>query len=229
VSGGSVPKSIDSPEEARLPERVLVWLADLAKVPNDERELFFENIREAVQTTWEQRDIMKGGPTKAKIEALEQTASSLYKLVRNLDSNEREFIKTFLGKRDFAFGRISGEGGLLQTAYEIAHLFSVLTGNPSPPYPHQPPPAARRGKPQGSVKDRAFQDFVFQLDLYASLAGGRLTLEKNIGAGTLLKAIDILARHLPDDVVPEKPLSTTTLQRIKALVRTTIKQEAELK
>ena len=224
-----MPKSIDSPQGSRLPEHVLVRLADLAKVPNDERELFFENIREAVQATWEQHDLMKGGPTKAKIETLEKTASSLYKSLRNLDSNEREFLETLLGKRDFAFARISGEGGLLQTAYEVAHLFSLLTDKPSPPFPHQTRPAVKRGKPPGSVKNWVFQDFIFRLNLYASLAGGRLTLEKNIGAGALLKAIDLLARYLPDEVVPKEPLSTTTLQRIKALVRMTIEQEAELR
>jgi hypothetical protein len=46
------------------------------------------------------------------------------------------------------------------------------------------------------------------------MVGGRLTLEKNIVRGSLIKAIKILAEHLPDGFVPD-PVSTSTLQRLK--------------
>jgi hypothetical protein len=58
-----------------------------------------------------------------------------------------------------------------------------------------------------------FAAFVVKLSRAARAAGGRLGLQKNIGKGPLLEAIEIVAPHLPDGFVP-KPLSASTLQRI---------------
>jgi hypothetical protein len=225
-----MPKSIDSSQEAHVPDEVLCRLAGLAKVPNDERELFFVNVREAVQTAWERHEITKGWPRKSKIKALEKTASTIYKSLRNLDKHESDLIKQLLDDREIAFDRILGERGVLEAAYQVAHLFSILTGKPPPANPHQQPRAPKRGKPSGSVTNWIFQDFVFDLDLSARVAGGRLTLNKNIpkGKGTLILAIELLADHLPNDFLPQKPPSAATLQRIKDAVSAAEKQAKEL-
>jgi hypothetical protein len=76
------------------------------------------------------------------------------------------------------------------------------------------PQAHRRGRPKGTIKNRAFQGFVRGLFLAAERAGGRYTLEKNIRKGTVIEAINILAPYLPDGFVP-KNLPFSTLQRIK--------------
>ena len=64
------------------------------------------------------------------------------------------------------------------------------------------------------MKDWVFQHFVNTLLASATIAGGRLTLEKNIGKGSLIEAIEILAPYLPDGFV-RRPMPVTTLQRLK--------------
>ena len=71
----------------------------------------------------------------------------------------------------------------------------------------------QRGRPAGTVKDRASQEFVYKLLECASLHGGTFSLEKNIRRGTLLEALKLLAPYFPEGVAPEK-LSPSTLQRI---------------
>jgi hypothetical protein len=105
-------------------------------------------------------------------------------------------------------------GGLLETTYQVAALFSLLTGKPHPPYPHEAPRPRKRGRRKGGVKDYIFQNFVSDLLNSTKTAEGRLTLEKNIRVGTLIKAIKMLAPHLPLGLVPKR-LPTSTLQRLK--------------
>jgi hypothetical protein len=76
------------------------------------------------------------------------------------------------------------------------------------------PRAHRRGRPRGTVKNRAFQHFVRGLFLAAERAGGRYSLEKNIGKGTVIEAIDMLGPYLPRGFVPRN-LPFSTMQRIK--------------
>ena len=64
------------------------------------------------------------------------------------------------------------------------------------------------------MKDSIFQNFVCALLIFTKRARGRFTLEKNIGIGTLIEAIEMLAPHLPDGFVPEH-LPASTLQRLK--------------
>ena len=76
------------------------------------------------------------------------------------------------------------------------------------------PQAHRRGRRRGTIKNPAFQHFVRGLFLAAERAGGRYTLEKNIGKGTVIEAIDILAPYLPRGFVPRN-LPFSTMQKIK--------------
>jgi hypothetical protein len=76
-----------------------------------------------------------------------------------------------------------------------------------------------QGRPRGgafSISSRSLVEFVFRLLLDVRAAGGRLTLDKNTGGGTLVKALDLLRPHLPPGLIPKKP-PLSTLARIAAL------------
>ena len=64
------------------------------------------------------------------------------------------------------------------------------------------------------MKDWIFQNFVLDLLIHTTAAEGRLSLEKNIGTGRLIEAIQMLTPYLPDGFVAER-LSMSTLQRLK--------------
>jgi hypothetical protein len=137
-------------------------------------------------------------------------------MLGNLNSDEREFIGEILGRTGL-FEKISsgGVGGLRRTAYQFALLFSLVTSKPHPRYLHQSPKPRQRGKKLGGVKNPIFDNLVYDLLISTTTAGGKLTLEKSYPPfGTLIHAIETLAPHLPDGIVP-KPLSASTLQRIK--------------
>ena len=117
------------------------------------------------------------------------------------------------------FGRISDGGvdGLERTAYQIALLFSFLTGRPPPRLPSQPPDLPGKGRRTGSVARWIFQEFVWHLLLSTSEVGGEFTFAKEPLTGTLIGAIEMLAPYLPDGFVP-KPLPGSTLQRLIELM-----------
>jgi hypothetical protein len=153
----------------------------------------------------------------SKRRKLVDAALTLYDTLGSLKSYERELIEgIFGGKARFLFGRISsgGTAGLEQTAYQLALLFSLVAGKPPPRLPSQPWEPTGVGRRSGAVKDWIFQNFVWDLLLSTSTAGGRLKLEKNIRKGSLIEAIKMLAPNLPDGFVPD-PLPGSTLQRLK--------------
>ena len=161
--------------------------------------------------------LANGGLTKKKGKTLLSAAVTIYEALGDLNKNERELVERILGgERGFIFDRISvgGLGGLRQTTYQQAHLFSLLTGKPSPAYPHEAAQPRRRGRRKGGVKDHIFQNFVCDLLISTKTADGDLTLEKNIGVGTLIKGIKTLAPYLHVGLVPKR-LPTSTLQRLK--------------
>jgi hypothetical protein len=75
----------------------------------------------------------------------------------------------------------------------------------------------RGGRRPGTVNNASFQSFAQEMFIAVEASGGRLTIEKNIGRGTVVKAIDILKPHLPHRFIP-KQLPFSTLQRIKLRV-----------
>jgi hypothetical protein len=100
----------------------------------------------------------------------------------------------------------------LETANELVHLLTYATGTRGF---NDVAPRARVGRRPGTVKDPNFQEFVSQILILTQFKGKGLTLEKNIGTGTVIEAIDALARYLPPGFVPA-PLPIQTLQRVKA-------------
>jgi hypothetical protein len=210
-----------------LTDEVLNGLADLAKVSEDEQKLFFDAIREAVDLAWERHALVTSCATKKSIRDLEKIASALYRSLHNLDKSERKFIGQVLEERSLAFDRISGDGGLLKATYEVAHLFSILTGRPPPSYPHLPARRAKRGRPSGSVDNWILHDFVLDLVLHAQGAGGRLPLDANNKYGALIWAVELLGSYLPVDLA-ERQLSPRTLRRLNEMASAIYEQACAL-
>ena len=77
------------------------------------------------------------------------------------------------------------------------------------------------------MKDPIFQNFVCDLWISTTAAGGELTLEKTTPPrGTMTKALKMLSPHLPDRFVP-KALAGSTLQNIRNFYSRIIKAEEE--
>jgi hypothetical protein len=200
-----------------VPDEVLQRLAALGDVRADQHDFFFGAVRMQVQTACELSVLVKGRLTDKNGAPLLRAALAIYEVLGNLNKDERDFVEGILAdKSEFLFGRISGEGihGLRHTAYQLVLLFSLATGKPHPGYLYEARQRRQRGKRPGTKKNSIFQNFVCALIIFTRRARGRLTLEKNIGTGTLIKAIEMLAPHLPDGFVPE-PLPASTLQRLK--------------
>ena len=166
---------------------------------------------------------------------LVSAALTLYDTLSNLNEDECALIEGILGsKAGFIFDRISSKGmtGLNETAYQLALLFSLMTGKSPPRY--QAPQkrsqkdargvptdeallsleAHKRGKRPGDVKNWIFQNFVFDLLTSTAVAGGKLPHDKNRPGRPLVKAIRMLEPHLPDGFMPNR-LPRSTLQRIR--------------
>jgi hypothetical protein len=228
-------KSINtSPQVLPVPtDEALRQLADLGDVPADQREFFFESVRTSVQTAWELDGLAKNRLAtlaSKRGKKLVHAALTLYDTLGDLHNSERKFIEGILGdKAKFIFRRISGAGlsGLEQTAYQIALLFSLVTGKPLPREPSELPESPGRGRRSGTVKHWIFQKFVWDLLISTTTADGRLTLDKHTPKGTLVDAIRTLARHLPEGFVPRR-LPGSTLQRLKDSCARTVKAVVDL-
>ena len=201
-----------------VPDEVLQRLAVLCDVHADQHDFFFGAVRMQVQTACELSALIKGRLTDKKGAPLLRAAVAIYELLGNLTKDERDFIEGVLAdKSEFLFGRISGEGlpGLRYTAYQLVLLFSLATGKPHPGYPYEARQRRRqRGKRPGTKKDAIFQNFICALIIFTRRARGGFTLEKNIPAGTLVEAIELLTPHLPPGFVPDT-LPGSILQRLK--------------
>jgi hypothetical protein len=79
----------------------------------------------------------------------------------------------------------------------------------------------RRGRPVSSryphwTVPGSFYGFVLRLLWDVGAAGGRLSLSKNTGTGSLIKVLDLLRPHLPPKFIPSRP-SLAALNRIKMI------------
>jgi hypothetical protein len=81
----------------------------------------------------------------------------------------------------------------------------------------QPPkPVGRPGRTRSVRLVGSFDQFVLRLLWNVREAGGQLTLDKNSGHGTLMRALELLRPHLPPMLVPHGP-ALSSLQRLKTL------------
>ena len=109
----------------------------------------------------------------------------------------------------FAFERLSSGGlaGLQQTTYELARLFSLVTGETPPRRPRE----TRKGGTE-TIKHPRYQKFVSDFVLSTMTAGGKLHNNPWGQSSSLADALMIPVPYLPAGFDP-KFLSLATLQR----------------
>jgi hypothetical protein len=182
-----------------LPDRARV--ADVARVPEKACDQFSDAIFGAICDAWQEADVLE---TASDI----QQDRTLSAAIHTLRTAKQALTDLNEGQRQELRWPISEiEGG-------IDRFFEWVLGGTEPIRRR----AHRRGRRPGAVANRVCENFVGRLLLAAERSGGRLSLEKNIGKGSLIEALHILRAHLPQDVMPSVP-SHSTLQRIKSRVR----------
>jgi hypothetical protein len=191
---------------------MLLRLAEVARVPEENRDGFWLAVFGAVLDAWEHDDSRKMALALKQNEVLSRAIVALRAARQALADLDQECKK--IGP--------SGRGGLAEAQFwwslpeliaAIEHgmdrFFEWTLEATEPPRPR----AHRRGRRPGTVKNRRFRVFLRKLTNAAKAYGGRLGLQKNIPKGALLEAIEIVAPHLPEGFVPKR-LSASTLQRI---------------
>jgi hypothetical protein len=188
-------------------------LADLARVPEENRDGFLLAVFEAVIEAWEHNASREIAASLNQNEVLSRAIGALRAARQALaDLNEEGDWKVesnrLGGLADAQFWwRLSELTAAIEQGMD--RFFEWTRDETEPPRPR----AHLRGRRRGTVKNPRFRDFVWKLTIAAKHYGGRLGLQKNIRKGALLEAIKIVARHLPNGFVP-KHLSASTLQRI---------------
>jgi hypothetical protein len=216
-----------------IPRQVAEEVADIARVPEDQRELFCDAVCYDVEMIWKRdrrAELLKpgdklSGPGEALKKAA-QAARTLDQAFGSLTEADRKWVEKLLNQEDsdskerligrFPLGEPLRE--LSFTVWLLARLFSRATGEVPPLVAGLAKLPVRPGRKRGAVKDSAFASFVFYLHVSTAVAGGKLTLDKNrnFKDGTLVEALKILRPYLPRGVIPDDlTLHLATLQRIK--------------
>jgi hypothetical protein len=205
----------------RLGERLVSWLlripsmpqrlAELAHVPEENREEFWLAVVRAVLDAWEHDASRKFRVLLYQNEVLARAIDALRAARRALADLDEDCKKVRPSERGqlaeyYFWWRLPELTADIERGMD---RFFVLTGETEPPRPR----AHQRGRRPGTAKNPSFRVFLRKLRNAAKASGGTLGLQKNMEKGALLEAIEIVAPHLPDGFVP-KDLSASTLQNI---------------
>jgi hypothetical protein len=177
-------------------------VADLADVPPEKRASFYGLLCGTVHAVQSRARRTKPGPEL--IEAAD-AARTLHEALGSLNKDDREWIERLLAELPEWSDAAISLRNLPQTVWLLATLFSTAIGNSPPSGPGKAARHGQRGRRRGTVKNVIYQKFVFELLVSVGVNGGDLSFDKNYRTGTLLDAMKILAPHLPDGVVPDKP------------------------
>ena len=216
-----------------LPRDVAEWVAKIAQIPDGYWEYFCDDLVDTVRRICRRdRRAVSSKPGEALKKAAE-AALALNKAFGSLTKADREWVENLLNQepshyRERLNGREPAEfsfflhdvpeplRSLSQTVFLVARLLSTAVGKVPPLMVGVDKLPVKRGRQKGSVENPTFHHLVEHLLIAASLWGGRLTLDKNFGTGTLLEALDRLRLHLPRGVIPsDLAPHLATLQRIK--------------
>lgn len=209
-----------------LLSQVAEQVADIARVPAQEHEPFCDSVCDSVQTIWKRdRRTELSRPGEALKKAA-YAARTLDQAFGSLNKADRGWVGKLLNQEPaWSQERLIGRAPqyeplreLSLTVWLLAGLFSAATGEVSSPLAGVARLPLNPGKKRGTVNDTAFHDFVHTLLVYATEAGGRLTVDKNKSykEGTLVEGLHILRPYLPRGVIPKDLTSRlSTLQRIK--------------
>lgn len=209
---------------------VLREIADLADTPKDESNFYYDAVLDNVRNTCELKTL-SDALTKKKSAKMHSSALTLQEALWGLNKREAKFIDKMLNDKSARiFNKISGLGteGLKEIAYQLAAFFALLAGKPQPRSPSLGAAQRKRGKSPGgrrpgSINDPILQAFILDLWLSTRVAGGKLSFARSLSQGTMLKAMTLLAPHLPSGFVP-RVLPYRRLQDLSALCN---KLEAE--
>jgi hypothetical protein len=188
-------------------------LAELARVPEENRNGFWLTVFDAMIEAWEHDASRKLALSLNQNEVLSRAVDALRvarQALGDLDEERKKKMVSYeLG--GLAEAQFWWSLPLLTAAIEQGmDKFFEWTGKATePPRPR----VHRRGRRPGTVKNPTFRVFLRKLSNAAKAHGGRLGLQKNISEGALLEAIEIVAPHLPEGFVPKRR-SASTLQNI---------------
>jgi hypothetical protein len=199
-------------------------VAELARIPPNEREPFCDYIGDTVEMVWKlDRRAISSKSGDALVKAAE-AARALNEAVCSLKNEDRKWVNVVADRHPSLSQeqRIRGTTAddqfqineLNYTVWLLATLFNFAVNRSSPVVSGKVGVPGRRSKKSGIGKDMMFE-FVLRRILTATAeAGGRLSFNKNSCDGTLVEALALLRPSLPQDVIP-KALTRWVIQEIK--------------
>jgi hypothetical protein len=200
-------------------------VAELARIPVTERELFCDYVCDTVETVKKlDRRATSAKPGDALVKAAD-AARALNEAVCSLKKEDREWVDMIADSHPslFQVERIRGTRGttdlfqineLNYTVWLLATLFNFAVNRSSPIVPGVVGSPGRTSKKSGIGRDMMFEFFLARLDTATAEAKGRLSFNKNLCTGSLVKALDRLRLHLPEGVIPPA-LNRWTIQEIR--------------
>jgi len=205
---GHIPNLLPQP----LPPDEALRLADLARVPPEEHELFFELIDMTIALVWMRDRRALGTRIGPALDGVAKAARVLQQRFGQLDPINRRWVER-LWRRTYLYNNWLPD--VPETVFRLSHLFSSAAGMSPPRSTSEARPRHQKSNRQRTRKDVIFRDFVRRLRSIAGECGGKLSLDHEHEGGSLLDAISILSPHLPKGVVPKK-VSPKALKKIIA-------------
>ena len=231
-------------EPADLIDDAIIRIAERAKVPIERRVDFCAALPGLFKLarTWHEWDVTSAPKRKAidrQLKQLEKDATAFKAMLEGLDDAARKTLGIY-ARRHELFGAAATdeqlrfqvmdliEGGQVEIGLSRVGLFTKVVDDirTAASTREWPPSSAKGGAPSkslhlpGNPNVRAFDLFVIELERLVYSQGGRTTLDKNYGTGTLIKIIDVARPHLPNDFVPDK-LKLSRLRRLQQQARPT--------
>ncbi len=236
-------------EPADLTDEAIIRIAELAKVPTERRADFCAALPGLFKLArnWHEWDVTSAPKRDAidrQLKQLEKDATAFKARLEGLDDAARKQLGIYALYHE-RFGTAAAddedaakqrrfrimdlvEGGRVKIGLSRVALFARVVDDirTAASTREWPPSSAKGGAPSksldlpGNPNVKAFDLFVIELVRLVHFHGGRTTLDKNYGTGTLIKITDVARPHLPNDFVPDK-LKLSRLRRLQQQARPT--------
>jgi hypothetical protein len=181
---------------AKLQDDFLVRLARAAKVPEKNQSAFSANVRDLLTSiSWLQQRITH----LPELQRLAKTAQKLAEGLGGLSDDARDYLNEAVGvtkSRKTAIALFCNTVDQLCSRIDLKTGFPVIKG----------------------IRARTmFELFLYKLYACIEAAGGKITIEKNSGSGTMVNILELLRDESPPSLVPnglfQGELVPTTLYR----------------
>jgi hypothetical protein len=224
---GAVPPPVDDPLITQIAGLAHVRANGLARLQQGislelEREWRWHREPQHAHDEFKQGN----GPARVQLRQLKRLSSELDAAVRNLNSVALFYLQAassgILVKANKELGRPLEPGGC--DFDQIKEMVAALAERASEAVRYSRPTPSRNPvgrRPRGGFGQTVFRPgslklFTLRLLWDVRAAGGRLTLDKNSGNGTLPETLKLLSPHLPPGFIPNV-LPFSTLASVKAL------------